>query len=109
MTRHLEELVSENDVKAALKKMLKEEGAFRFSCAAGGVGSTYGISDDVVCYKGYFIAIESKRPGRRGEENGGLSTHQVKFGRGVIAAGGLFFKADNHESIERIRERLRAL
>ena len=52
-------LKTENDVKKALKAMLKEIGAFRFSCAAGGYGGVYGISDDIVCYKGRFIAIEN--------------------------------------------------
>jgi hypothetical protein len=99
-------LKTENDVKKALKAMLTEIGAFRFSCAAGGYGGVYGISDDIVCYKGRFVAIESKRPGRREEENEGLSAHQVIFGKNVQKAGGLFFKVDDYASIAAVKREL---
>lgn len=105
MVRKIE---SENDVKRALKDMLDAIGAFHFPASAGAF-SIGGVSDRLACYQGRFVAIEAKRPGRRGEENEGLSGLQVKFGRAVTAAGGLFFKVDDLESIEDVRKELEAL
>ncbi len=105
----MKELKTENDVKKAVKAMLKEIGAFRFSVAAGGFGGTGGIADDVICFRGRFIACESKRPGRRGEKNGGLSALQVRFKEQVLKAGGLFFRCDGWADIEWIKRILEDL
>ena len=105
----MKELKTEAHVKCELKKMLKEIGAFRFSVAAGGFGGVGGIADDIICFRGRFIAIESKRPGRRGEENEGLSALQCLFRDQVMDAGGMFFKVDSYEDIEQVRRKLEAL
>jgi hypothetical protein len=98
----------ENWVKKKLKEMLDGLGAFHFPASAGAF-SVGGISDRLVCYKGRFIAIEAKRPGRSGEVNEGLSGLQVKFGKDVEKAGGLFFVVDDVESIEDVRKVLLSL
>ena len=102
-------LKTENDVKKALKEMLKEIGAFRFSVAAGGFGGVGGIADDIICFRGRFIAVESKRPGRRGEKNEGLSALQCLFRDQVMEANGRFYKVDSYEDIEHVRRKLEAL
>lgn len=58
---------------------------------------------------GRFIAIEAKRPGRRGQKNEGLSGLQVRFGKAVEEAGGLFFKVDDGPSVDAVIEELRRL
>ena len=49
----------EGKVKDQIKKILKEYGAVYCMPATGGFGKS-GVSDFIVCYKGYFIAIEAK-------------------------------------------------
>ena len=110
---------TENHVKHALRYMLWGLGIKKFNespteglwfaVAAGGLGGSGGISDSVVCYKGRMIAIEAKRPGRRGEKNEGLSDLQVMFGKAVVIGGGLFFKVDDYESIDAVRRELEEL
>lgn len=78
---------------------------FHFPASAGAF-SIGGISDRLACVSGRFVAIEAKKPGRRGERNEGMSGLQVNFGRLVTASGGLFFKVDDHDSIEAVRKEL---
>jgi len=104
----MKQLKTENDVKRELKKMLDEIGAFHFPASAGAF-SIGGVSDRLACYKGRFVAIECKRPGRRGEKNAGLSGLQVLFGEKVKKAGGLFFVVDGLESIQGVRLILKEL
>jgi len=99
---------TENDVKSALKEMLDQIDAFHFPASAGAF-SIGGVSDRLACYKGHFVAIEAKKPGRRGEKNQGLSGLQVRFGNCVTKAGGLFFKVDDQESINAVRRELEEL
>jgi len=99
---------TENHVKELLKKMLDEIGALHYPASAGAYSSR-GISDRIACYKGRFIAIEAKKPGRRGEENEGLSALQKRFGEEVLEAGGWFFKVDDEESIESAKQILLSL
>jgi hypothetical protein len=108
MARPKKELKTENDVKAALKKMLDDLGTHHYPASAGAYCNA-GVSDRIVCFRGRFVAVEAKRPGRRGEARGGLSIHQETFGENVVAAGGLFFKVDNYESIEEVRQALLSL
>ena len=96
---------TENHIKDALKYMLDSIGAFHFPASAGAY-AVGGISDRLAVFKGRFIAIEAKKPGRRGEANEGLSGLQAKFGANVTSHGGLFFKVDDYESIEAVRKEL---
>lgn len=110
---------TENHVKHALRYMLAGLGIMKFNeqptnglwfaVAAGGLGGSGGISDSIVCYRGRMIAIEVKRPGRRGQENGGLTPLQVMFGVAVVTTGGLFFEVDDYESIDAVRRELEEL
>ncbi len=51
--------LKESWVKEQIKKILKARGAVYCMPATGGFGKS-GVSDFIVCYKGYFIAIEAK-------------------------------------------------
>jgi hypothetical protein len=116
--------VTENHIKHTLRYMLDGMGIKKMSdlklrgtegvegvsvAMAAGAYSAGGVSDTLVCYKGKFIAIESKRPGRRGEPNEGLSDLQLLFGNAIKESGGLFFKVDDQESIDAVREALETL
>ncbi len=54
----------EGKVKAACKKYLKGIGAWFFMPVSNGMGQV-GIPDIICCYKGIFIAVETKAPGKR--------------------------------------------
>lgn len=54
----------EGKVKDAIKKFLKERGAWYFMPVSNGMGQV-GIPDIICCYKGIFVAIEAKAPGKR--------------------------------------------
>lgn len=55
---------SERDVKNAVKKVLSDVGAWWFLPVSCGYGK-HGIPDFVACYKGRFIAIETKFGGKK--------------------------------------------
>ena len=54
----------EGKVKDACKKYLKGIGAWFFMPVSNGMGQV-GIPDIICCYKGVFIAVETKAPGKR--------------------------------------------
>ena len=54
----------EGKVKEACKKYLKSIGAWFFMPVSNGMGQV-GIPDIICCYKGIFLAVETKAPGKR--------------------------------------------
>lgn len=54
----------EGVVKDACKKYLKSIGAWFFMPVSNGMGQV-GIPDIICCYKGIFLAVETKAPGKR--------------------------------------------
>lgn len=94
-------MTTEKHVKDKLKAALKPYAPYfwHFMPVSLGMG-THGIPDFVCCYHGIFVAIETKRPGRQGEANCGLSALQVKVREQIIKAGGKYFVVDDAESIE---------
>ena len=72
----------EGKVKDQIKKILKARGAVY--CMPMGTGYGYaGVSDFIVCYKGYFIAIEAKAG------KGTTTALQDKWLAEVVGAGGI--------------------
>jgi hypothetical protein len=53
----------EGKVKDACKKYLKGIGAWFFMPVSNGMGQV-GIPDIICCYRGLFVAIETKAPGK---------------------------------------------
>jgi RecB family endonuclease NucS len=54
----------EGKVKDAIKRHLKALGAWYFMPVSNGMGQV-GIPDIIVCYRGIFVAIEAKAPGKK--------------------------------------------
>lgn len=71
----------EAHVKEAVKQVLKKKGVWYFMPAMNGFGRM-GVPDFVCCYKGVFLAIETKYGGN------GLTAHQSREIDNIQAAGG---------------------
>lgn len=52
----------EGKVKARIKQILKERHAYIYMPVTNGMGAP--ALDFIVCYKGYFLSIEAKAPGK---------------------------------------------
>jgi hypothetical protein len=92
----------EGRIKARLDKMLKEEGIWYFSPQAGLYGRA-GIADRVLCAYGRFISVEVKS-GPRAK----LTKLQEKHASEIIKAHGLWFRVHDQNSINELRDYLRA-
>ena len=92
---------SEKDVKfKIIKPLLGMYRAFQFMPRPSATG-VVGIHDHIACVPvtitedmvgqtlGLFVSIEAKAPGRRGEEDRGMSNNQRVFMQNVEDAGGL--------------------
>ena len=84
----------EKTVKAAVRKRLKELGAYSYWPVPTVWGAT--AVDILVCYKGRFIAIECKATGRK------LLLHQAMTLNAIKAAGGLVFVIDSVEQAQKL-------
>ncbi len=86
----------ENWAKKKLKKLLDDAGVFHVPISSNGMGVS-GIADRLGVKDGMFIAVEVKRPGRRGEANRGCSALQAKFLNQVAAHGGIALVFDGED------------
>lgn len=59
-------MTPEGRVKEAVKKVLKARDIWFFMPMQNGFG-VVGIPDFICCWRGYFLAIETKAPGKRGD------------------------------------------
>lgn len=74
-------MTPEGKVKAKVKKILSEVGAYYAMPVGAGFGNA-GVPDFLVCYKGRFIAIETKAKG------GKPTKLQIKHIEDIRKAGG---------------------
>ena len=77
-------MTPEGKVKAEVKKLLKLYAAWSFMPVSAGYGA-HGIPDIIACYRGVFIAIECKAPGKRTN----VTPLQIRQLTGISEAGGL--------------------
>ena len=91
---------SESELKAEYRKWLREQGAYVFSPVQMGMGKT--TVDDLVCWRGLFLAIEAKKP----DTNKKPTLNQKTTLQEVSAAGGATLVA---YSVDDVKARLRAL
>ena len=92
-------MTPEGRIKAQVKAMLKEIGAWQFWPVSNGLGA-HGIPDCIACHKGRFISIETKAPGKK------PTALQIMQGELIIAAGGVWVVIDSTEKVEHLREKL---
>jgi ribosomal protein S19 len=96
---------SENDVKKLVKKWYDAHGAWSYAPIQTGMGE-HGIPDRVGCVPvkitpemvgmtvGVFVAVEAKKPGRRGEERAGMTPAQRNQATEINQAHGIGQLAD---------------
>lgn len=93
-------MTPEGKVKAKVKKLLTERGAFWYMPMGTAIYSRKGIPDFLVCYKGYFIAIETKAGNNKPSK---LQEHEM--GNIFKALGtALVINEDNMQDIIRVME-----
>jgi len=92
----------EGRVKARLDKMLKAEGVWYYSPQAGPFGVA-GIPDRVAIVAGQFVGIECKA-----DKTKKPTALQMKCMGDIERAGGKCFVAYDDETIEAVREYIRA-
>jgi pantoate kinase len=91
-------MTPESKVKAKVKKVLNEVGAYYTMPVTGGYGNS-GVPDFIVCYKGRFIGVECKA-------NGGKATAlQLKHHDDIRKAGGIALVIDE-TNVETLRKEL---
>jgi hypothetical protein len=88
----------EAKVKAKVKTILKDVGAYYAMPATGGYGSS-GVPDFLICHSGKFIGIECKAG------NGKTTALQDKNLRDIEKAGGTTFVI-NEDNIHLLKEYL---
>jgi hypothetical protein len=91
-------MTPESKVKAKVKKILAEFGAYQAMPVTGGYGNS-GVPDFLVCHKGRFYGIECKA-------NGGKPTAlQLKHLDDIRKAGGIALLIDE-TNVETLRKEL---
>ncbi len=85
----------EGKVKDACKKYLKSIGAWFFMPVSNGMGQV-GIPDIICCYRGRFIAIETKAPGKRTQ----TTANQDRVIEAIRKADGFAFVVDNPDDLK---------
>lgn len=80
----------EAKVKDEVKKVLKEFGVFFYMPMSNGMG-VVGAADFLCCYRGKFLAIETKAPGKVNN----TTPNQERFLKNVVGHGGYTLVCDN--------------
>lgn len=86
--------ILERHVKQALKKRLDELGCYHYWPVPMGIGAA--TIDCIVCYKGRFIGIETKRPGEKPTPLQKLILEKIKL------SGGITFVIDNPDDAAKL-------
>lgn len=81
--------VLEKTIKAAVRKRLKEIGAYQFWPVQIGLGGP--TLDCIGCYNGLYFAIETKRPSAKPTKLQWVTIEEI------LAAGGLVYVIDSLE------------
>jgi hypothetical protein len=88
-------MTPEGRVKAAIKKKLTAKGVWFFCPVSNGMG-VHGVPDFVCCWKGKFLGIEAKAPGKLNR----LTELQKRQIRSICAAGGVAVAVDDADRLD---------
>lgn len=94
-------MTPEGRVKAAVKKRLKELGAWYYMPVQNGMGIV-GVPDFVCCLGGRMVAIETKAPGKRSN----TTPNQDRQIALIRAAGGIAVVIDDVDQMNEILNQL---
>lgn len=86
--------------KSRLRKHLTERGAYDIPVSQEGIGGNNGDPDEVVCYKGRFIALECKTA------RGSLSYEQKQAKEAIEKAGGIWLTPIGVEEVDDLLDRI---
>lgn len=93
-------MTPEGKVKKKVKEYLKEIGAWYYMPVSNGMGRV-GCPDILVCYKGLFMAFETKAPGKIKN----VTANQEREIRDITSANGLALVVDD---VEQVKEAINA-
>lgn len=83
--------ILEKEVKERVKKYLRKYGAYWFMSVQTGYGAT--TLDFLVCHAGRFLAIETKRPGKKLTARQKLVSESIRKADGsVLVVGGTYYE-----------------
>ena len=88
-------MTPEGKVKKAVKDYLKSIGAWYYMPVTNGMGRV-GCPDILVCYKGLFMAFETKAPGKIKN----VTANQEREITDIISANGLALVVDDVEQVK---------
>lgn len=88
-------MTPEGKVKEAVRKFLRTKSVWFYQPVQNGMGRV-GIPDFVCCYRGTFIAIETKAPGKLGN----VTPNQQRVIDEIKEHGGLALVVDSVDSLE---------
>lgn len=87
-------MTPEGKVKKAVREFLRAKDVWFYQPVQNGMGQV-GIPDFVCCYRGTFIAIETKAPGKLN----GVTPNQQRVIDAIKAHGGLAVVVDSVDSL----------
>lgn len=90
----------EGRVKDAVKKLLTSKGVWWYMPANNGMGRV-GAPDFLCCWRGRFLAIETKAPGKRGT----TTANQDREIAAINEAGGIAVVIDDVSQLEELLTR----
>lgn len=87
-------MTPEGKVKEAVRKFLRAQGVWFYQPIQNGMGRV-GIPDFICCFKGIFIAIETKAPGKMHT----VTANQQRVLAEIKEHGGLSLVVDSVDSL----------
>ena len=93
-------MTPEGRVKAKVKDWLKARGVWFYMPVQSGLGVS-GIPDFICCWRGRFLAIETKAAGKRANTSA-VQDHQIA---GIHKAGGMAIVIDDVSQLDELERR----
>lgn len=95
--------MNESTISKNIAKLIRNKGGWARKIAGG--PHSAGLPDILACYRGHFIGLETKMPGKEGT----LTTNQRLCLDAIKAGGGVAIMVVSTHDVERILNRIDAL